>query len=97
MYRKHLYDFTDVRVIILDGIFLLRQAFRGYYDLTVWVDCTFATALERGLRRGQEGLRVEDTIRDYETVYFAAQRIHLVKEDPRGAADLIIGNDPRLH
>ncbi len=53
VYRKHLYDFTDVRVIILDGIFLLRQAFRGYYDLTVWVDCTFATALERALRRGQ--------------------------------------------
>lgn len=95
-YRKHLYNFKEVDIVVLEGIFLLKRAFRGHYDLAVWVECTFETALERALRRGQEGLSAEETVRDYERVYFPAQRLHLAKDDPRGAADLIIKNDPRL-
>jgi len=95
-YRKHTYAFQDVNVIVLDGIFLLQRTFRGYYDLAIWVDCTFETALERALRRGQEGLPDDQVVRDYESIYFPAQRIHLARDDPRGTADLIINNDPRL-
>jgi hypothetical protein len=32
----------------------------------------------------------------YEMIFFAAQRIHLRRDDPLGVADLIIPNDPRL-
>jgi uridine kinase len=95
-YREHVYEFSNVKIVLLEGIFLLKRAYRSYYDLTVWVDCTFETALERALRRGQEGLTPEQTIRDYETIYFAAQGAHLTRDDPRGTADLIIPNDPRL-
>jgi len=95
-YRQHLYEFEDVEIVLLEGIFLLRRAYRDFYDLTLWVDCTFETALERALQRGQEGLSPEETVRDYEAIYFAAQRIHLDRDDPLGAADLIIPNDPRL-
>jgi uridine kinase len=95
-YREHVYDFSDVEIILLEGIFLLKRAFRGYYDFALWVDCTFETALERALERGQEGLSPEQTIRDYETIYFAAQRIHLGRDNPLSTADLIIPNDPRL-
>src|SRR5579871_6708184 len=73
-YRECVYEFTDVAVILQEGIFLLKQAFRGYYDLALWIDCSFETALERALERGQEGLSPESTVRDYETIYFAAQR-----------------------
>jgi uridine kinase len=95
-YHRHAYQFHEVDIVILDGIFLLKRDFRGYYDLALWVDCTFETALERALRRGQEGLSAAETIRDYDRIYFAAQRIHFANDDPRGTADLIIGNDPRL-
>ena len=95
-YREYVYAFTDVAVILLEGIFLLKQAFRGYYDLALWIDCTFETALERALGRGQEGLSPEVTLRDYETIYFAAQRLHLARDHPRETADLIVTNDPRL-
>jgi uridine kinase len=95
-YRDCVYDFTDVAIILLEGIFLLKQEFRGYYDLALWVDCTFETALERAMGRGQEGLSSEDTLHDYETIYFAAQRLHLARDHPREAADLIVINDPRL-
>jgi len=95
-YRKQAYEFEDVDIIILEGIYLLKRAHRGHFDQTLWVDCTFETALERALQRGQEGLSAADTVRAYETVYFPAQRIHFAKDNPRAVADLVIKNDPRL-
>ncbi|MGH7333564.1 MAG: uridine kinase family protein [Candidatus Rokuibacteriota bacterium] len=95
-YRPHGYQFDDVDIILLEGIFLLKRAHRAHFDMALWVDCSFETALERALRRGQEGLPPDETIRAYETIYFPAQRIHFVRDDPRRAADLIVANDPRL-
>jgi uridine kinase len=62
-YRPHVYEFGDTDVILLEGIFLLKQALRWHYDLSFWVDCTFETALERAVRRGQEGLAPAETVR----------------------------------
>lgn len=95
-YRKYFYTYYDVDVIVLEGIYLLKRAFRKFYDLSLWIECGFDTALERALRRGQEGLPGEETIQVYETIYFPAQRIHFALDDPRAAADAVIANDPRL-
>jgi uridine kinase len=95
-YYAHTYDFADVDVIVLEGIFLLKRAFRQLYDGTMWVNCSFATALERALRRGQEGLPPEETVRAYQSLFFAAQRIHITLDDPQSAANVIVNNDPRL-
>jgi uridine kinase len=95
-YRKHTYHFEDVDCIILEGIYLFKQAFHHYFDLKIWVNCTFETALKRVLQRVQEGLSPEETIRAYETIYFPAQRIHFVKDNPYSVADMIISNDSRI-
>lgn len=92
-YRKQLYEFTDIDIIVLEGIYLLKQAFRNYYDLSIWIDCSFAKALERALARGQEGLPPTDTIRAYETIYFPAQDIHFQRDNPRQAAAIIVDNN----
>jgi uridine kinase len=95
-YRPHTYQFEDIEVILLEGIFLLKPAFRNHYDLTVWIDCTFETALERALQRGQEDLPESETIQAYQTIFFPAQRVHFDRDNPRAAAELIVINDPRL-
>jgi uridine kinase len=95
-YREHTYRFDDVDVIVLEGIYLLKRAYRSHFDLSFWVDCTFETALERAIRRGQEGLPSDETIRAYHTIYFPAQRVHFARDNPRAAASAIIVNDPRL-
>jgi len=95
-YRPHPYRFEDIDVILLEGIFLFKRAWRPHFDLALWVDCTFETALERALRRGQEGLLPDETIRAYETIYFPAQRIHFARDEPRAGADLVVPNDHRL-
>ncbi len=95
-YRRERVAFTGVDVIVLEGIYLFKRAYRRHFDLAMWVECSFETALERALRRAQEGLPPPETIRAYETIYFPAQRIHFERDDPRRGADFLIGNDPRL-
>lgn len=95
-YRAHAIDHDDVDVILLEGIFLLKRAHRRHFDVAAWLACTFETALERAIERRQEALSPVETRLAYETIYFAAQRIHFAADDPRAAASVIIPNDPRL-
>lgn len=90
-YRKHNYRFDNIDIILLEGIFLFKREFVDHYDLKIWIDCPFETALERAIARSQEGLAPEATIHAYETTYFPAQRIHFDRDDP-SAADVLIDN-----
>lgn len=94
-YRRHVYEFQDIDVIALQGIYLLKGAFVSHYDLSVWIDCSFDTALERAMSRAQEGLPPEETARAYRTIYFPAQEIHFLRDDPKAVATLIVDNDAR--
>ena len=95
-YRKHTYCFKNVDVLLVEGIFLFKRDYRELFDLTIWIECSFPTALARALERKQEGLSPAETIRAYDTIYFPAQKIHQDKDHPRLLADLIFDNDPYL-
>jgi uridine kinase len=92
-FRKHTYDFKDVGVVVVEGIFLFKPQYRQFFDLAIWTECSFHTALARAISRGQEGLSTAKTIAAYETIYFPAQRIHFAQDKPRENADLILDND----
>jgi uridine kinase len=92
-YRKHRYDFRNIDIVLLEGIFLFKPVYRHHFDLTVWIECSFECALERAIERAQEGLPPAETIQAFETIYFPAQRIHLAHDNPREAADIIFIND----
>jgi uridine kinase len=83
------YNFRDVDVVLVEGIFLLRRDLRERYDLSIWLECTLQTALARALRR-KEGLEEDELRHDYRQVYFAAQRVHLSRDEPKQAADLVL-------
>jgi uridine kinase len=93
VWYEHVYDFRDVDVVILEGVFLLRRALRARYDVAVWIDCSFETALRRALARNQEGLDETTLGHDYATVYFPAQRLHFRHDQPHASADVVIDND----
>ena len=92
-YRKHTYDVKDVSVVLVEGIFLFKSQYRSYFDLAIWIDCSFPTALARAIARAQEGLSPAKTIIAYDTIYFPAQRIHLAQDKPQENADVIFEND----
>lgn len=95
-YRRHVWSHENVEIVLVESIFLYKRAYRSLFDLAIWVECTFDTALERALARGQEGLSMTETVRAYETIYFPAQRIHLERDEPKTRADLLFVNDPRI-
>jgi len=86
-YRKHVYDIKSAGIILVEGIFLFKQSYRSLFDLAIWVECSFPTALARAIERGQEGLTPAKTIAAYETIYFPAQRIHFERDDPRARSE----------
>jgi uridine kinase len=92
-FRKHRYMFRNIEVILLEGIFLFKRMYSDHFDLKVWIDCSFKCALERAIKRGQEGLPPEETVRAFETIYLPAQRIHLASDNPRETADIIFANE----
>jgi len=94
-YRRHTYEFEELDVVLLEGIYLLKRPFQAYYDLSVWIECSFETALERAIARAQEGLTPEATVEAYRNIYFPAQEIHFRRDDPRRAATLIVNNEAR--
>jgi uridine kinase len=81
-----------IDVIVLEGIFLFKRELRDRYDVSVWVECSFPTALERAIVRNQEGLPEERLVADYERIYFPAQRLHLDADRPREFADFHFPN-----
>lgn len=91
-FRRHNYPFNDIDIILLEGIFIFEQKYIDHFDLKIWIDCTFDTALRRAISRGQEGLAREETIRAYETIYFPAQRLHFERDNPKASADIILDN-----
>ena len=92
-FQTRIYDFKDVPVILVEGIFLFKPQYRNYFDLAIWIDCSFPTALARAIDRAQEGMSAANTIAAYETIYFPAQRIHMAQDKPRETADLTFDND----
>jgi uridine kinase len=95
-YRKHVYEFDHLDLILLEGIFLFKREHQQRYDFRLWIDCSFKTALERALSRSQEGLPPADTVAAYERIYFPAERAHFERDNPRDSADLVYVNDAHL-
>jgi uridine kinase len=90
---QHTYAFENVDVVVLEGIFLFKRELLHRYDVRCWVECSFETALARALRRNQEGLSPEEIRRDYDKIYFAAQRVHFRRDLPHLTAEFLIDND----
>src|SRR5947208_11427332 len=96
VYRKHLYEFRNIDIVLLEGIFLFKPSYRDYFDVKVWIDCSFATALKRASMRCQEGLPPAETVRAFTEIYFPAQGLHFARDNPRASADAVLSNDPSM-
>lgn len=92
-FRPQRYQFDDVDVVLAEGIYLFKRHLRPVFDVAVWLECPFKTALERAIRRGQEGLSPDATITAYQTIYFPAQERHFRLDQPREWADYVLLND----
>lgn len=50
IYYPIVYDFSQIDILLVEGILLLKQDYLSHYDCTIWIDCSF----EKGLLRAIE-------------------------------------------
>jgi uridine kinase len=78
-------------IVLVEGVFLFRPDIVPLLDLKVWLELGFDEALERALVRDAAAMGGPDGVRErYATRYFPGQRIHLERDRPRAAADLVL-------
>ncbi len=89
-------------LLLMDGIFLLRQELNPAWDFRIFVKVSFATSVERGCQRdlltsGQAGDEAYQALRQrYLKRYVPGQRIYLQSVQPESLADVIYVNDNLL-
>lgn len=93
IYYPLIYDYNKIDILIVEGILLFKKKNLQYFDYKIWIDCSFRTGLVRAIKRNVEKLDVERLIHDYDTNYYAAQRLHFERDDPQKSADIIFYND----
>ena len=87
-----LFDFTGPGFLIVEGVFLFRKELRDWFDLKIWIDIDFDTAMDRVVNRSRDSRYGDaDAIRHrYDTRFFPTQRFHIQRDDPAGAADIVL-------
>jgi uridine kinase len=93
-YYCHTYQYEKIDFLLVDAILLLQSKYLSFFDFKIWIDCSFETGLKRAIQRNVEKLDEARLIHDYDKYYYATQRLHFEKDNPRQAADLIFNNDP---
>lgn len=93
VYYPLIYDYTNIDILIVEGILLFKKKYLPYYDFKIWIDCSFETGLERALKRNVENLHKERLVYDYDMYYYAAQRLHFKRDNPQEIADIIFNNN----
>ena len=89
------YEVVDENAIILfDGIFLMRPELVKYWDVSIFVDITLDTAMNRAYEREKlNGLSYEEIHALYEKRYFGGQKIYFDRSSPHQHVNIIVDND----
>lgn len=81
-------------ILLVDGIFLLRQVLINYWDLSIFMEISFENSALRGTLRDVNLLSSSNEIEDkYRLRYIPGQKLYLSKAHPLDRADIIIDNN----
>lgn len=72
-------------MVIVEGVYSIRNELAAQYDMTIWVNCPRATRLSRGLARDGEEARSM-----WENNWMVAEDIYMAKHRPQERADLVV-------
>ena len=81
-------------VLLLDGVFLLRDELRAYFDFSIFVRAVFSVTLRRAEHRDYELFGSVQAVRErYTQRYIPGQQIYLNTAQPERWASVIVDND----
>lgn len=93
IYYPLAYDYTNIDILLVEGILLFKKKYLHYYHYKIWIECSFETGLKRAIRRNIEQLDEQRLVQDYDTYYYAAQQLHFRRDAPLESADFIFDNN----
>jgi len=81
-------------VLVVEGVFLFKKELRELFDVKVWLDVSFETAMERvTLRPRDQRYGNAEAIRErYSNRFFPTQRYHMHRDKPKMQADYVVTN-----
>lgn len=81
-------------VLLMDGIFMLRPELLPYWDLTIYLDVSFNTVLERDVSRDAILFgSPQQAAERYHKRYIPGQQIYLREANPLDKADILVDNN----
>ncbi|MBZ0307693.1 MAG: uridine kinase [Anaerolineae bacterium] len=81
-------------ILICDGVFLLLPELIDFWDIKIFIDIRFETALKRALERDAELFgSAEEVIKRYQQRYLPGQKLYLESCQPAVKADLVLDNN----
>ncbi|MDQ2088233.1 hypothetical protein RBH29_17555 [Herbivorax sp. ANBcel31] len=85
------YKVTSNTIVILEGVFILREEVRGFLDFSIFIYVPFEIVKERAIKRDVPKFG-EEILEKYDKKYIPTQKKYLEMFPPEILADIIIDN-----
>lgn len=85
-HRTEIIEIPESCIVIIEGIFLQRREWRGFYDFLVYLDCP------RTKRFYRESESTQSNIEKFRNRYWKAEDYYLKTEEPEKKANLVLKN-----
>lgn len=86
---------SPYQIVIIEGVFLLREEWKNYYDYIIFLDCPKEIRYERVLVRDAYIGDKEQIVDKYQNRYWVAEEHYLNKQSPLTIAHCIVKSDER--
>jgi uridine kinase len=83
------YDFHDIDIVLIEGVYLLQEAYLDLYDYTCWVESDFDAAYQRLTEQSNIEQSQEALLNIFELLIKPAGQYHIYTDNPQGHADSI--------
>lgn len=93
---ERIYKVTPNTIVILEGVFILRDEIRGFLDFSIFLSVPFEIVKERARKRDVP-MYGEEILEKYDNKYIPTQKKYLEMFPPEILADIIIDNQDWNH
>lgn len=83
------YDCNDIDIILIEGVYLLQEAYLDFYDYTCWIESDFDAAFARLQKQANIEQSQEALLNIFELLIKPAGQYHIYTDDPQGHAKSI--------
>ena len=77
-------------IVLIEGIFLLRNEWKHYYDFSIFLDCPKEVRFQRVCEREKYVGDMQERIKKYNNRYWPAEEYYLKTQKPLDVADFVL-------